>query len=38
MSTKDKNTLVPQLRFPEFRNAEEWTTCNLGQLDLLPVD
>lgn len=32
MSTSYKNALKPQLRFPEFRNAEGWTTCNLGHL------
>lgn len=32
MSGSNKHMLVPQLRFPEFRNAEKWTIYNLGQL------
>ncbi|HHI3922359.1 TPA: restriction endonuclease subunit S [Klebsiella pneumoniae] len=38
MSTRDKSTLAPQLRFPEFRDAEEWTTCNLGHLSKIVTE
>ena len=38
MSTKDKKigTLVPRLRFPEFRNAGEWENIQLSKI-ALPV-
>ncbi len=38
MSGSNKHMLVPQLRFPEFRNAEEWTTYNLGQLSKIVTE
>lgn len=31
MSTEEKTRLVPQLQFPEFRGAEEWTSATLGE-------
>ena len=30
--------VVPQLRFPEFRNAAEWATYNLGQLSKIVTE
>ncbi|MBB8408512.1 restriction endonuclease subunit S [Escherichia coli] len=38
MSGSNKHILVPQLRFPEFRDAEEWTTYNLGQLSKIVTE
>ncbi|AXO38962.1 TPA: restriction endonuclease subunit S [Serratia marcescens] len=38
MTGSNKHMLVPQLRFPEFRNAEEWTTYNLGQLSKIVTE
>lgn len=33
-----KQTLVPQLRFPEFRYAGEWTTAKLGSLTAISTE
>lgn len=38
MSTRDKSTLAPKLRFPEFRNAEDWTTYNLGTISRIVTE
>lgn len=32
MTGNQKYSLVPQLRFPEFRNAGEWFTIELGEI------
>jgi type I restriction enzyme S subunit len=34
----DKQVLVPRLRFPEFREAGVWKTCNLGGGSPRPID
>ncbi|MBC4252785.1 restriction endonuclease subunit S [Klebsiella pneumoniae] len=38
MSGSNKHTLVPQLRFPEFRNAGGWTTNKLGQISKIVTE
>ncbi|EHH5110590.1 restriction endonuclease subunit S, partial [Escherichia coli] len=38
MSGNNKHMVVPQLRFPEFRNAAEWATYNLGQLSKIVTE
>jgi type I restriction enzyme S subunit len=32
MNTEEKKTLVPMLRFPEFRGSEEWSKQHLGSV------
>ena len=32
MSSKERAPLVPQLRFPEFRGVERWSSTVLGEL------
>ena len=32
MSTKEKTTLVPKLRFPEFRGAAAWEKTTIGHV------
>ncbi|MEX3160970.1 restriction endonuclease subunit S, partial [Escherichia coli] len=38
MSGNNKHMVVPQLRFPEFRNTAEWATYNLGQLSKIVTE
>lgn len=38
MSGNNKHMVVPQLRFPEFRNAAEWATYNLDQLSKIVTE
>ncbi|HBO3993891.1 TPA: restriction endonuclease subunit S [Pseudomonas aeruginosa] len=38
MSGYDKNPLVPRLRFPEFRDAGEWSAIELGRFSRLVTE
>ncbi len=38
MSEENKSTLVPRLRFPEFRGKSDWTTLELGTVTTITTE